>query len=124
MQKHESLSSIGATPSCTNCASLLDLHLQLLWELDNGRAVGLSGIPDDMLRSQLQFILQHLGLKCTQVRQQQRVGLTAAVDVDCRIFTKQTEDVCEQECQHKMSCMYYGVSIVRIMYRMHAVSYM
>lgn len=42
--------------------------MQLLWELDNGRSVGLGGVPDELLRSQLQFILELLGLKCTKVR--------------------------------------------------------
>ena len=42
--------------------------LQLLWELDNGRSVGLTGVPDELLRSQLQHILELLGLKCTKVR--------------------------------------------------------
>lgn len=41
--------------------------LQLLWELDNGRSVGLSGVADDLLRSQLQHVLELLGLKCTKV---------------------------------------------------------
>jgi hypothetical protein len=42
--------------------------LQLLWELDNGRSVGLSGVPDELLRSQLQYTLELLGLKCTKVQ--------------------------------------------------------
>jgi hypothetical protein len=46
---------------------LLCFAVQLLWELDNGRSVGLTGVPDDLLRSQLQFILELLGLKCTKV---------------------------------------------------------
>lgn len=41
--------------------------LQLLWELDNGRSVGLSGVPDELLRSQLTHTLELLGLKCTKV---------------------------------------------------------
>jgi hypothetical protein len=40
---------------------------QLLWELDNGRAVGLAGVPDVLLRSQLQHTLDLLGLKLTKV---------------------------------------------------------
>jgi hypothetical protein len=42
--------------------------LQLLWELDNGRAIGLAGVPDVLLRSQLQHTLDLLGLKLTKVR--------------------------------------------------------
>jgi hypothetical protein len=41
--------------------------VQLLWELDNGRSVGLTGVRDDLLRSQLQYLLELLGLKCTKV---------------------------------------------------------
>jgi hypothetical protein len=48
---------------------LLSCCLQLLWELDNGRAVGLAGVPDALLRSQLQHTLDLLGLKLTKVAQ-------------------------------------------------------
>lgn len=51
------------------------LLLQLLWELDNGRSVGLSGVADALLRSQLQHILELLGLKCTKVNQGTHTGM-------------------------------------------------
>lgn len=51
--------------------------LQLLWELDNGRAVGLAGVPDALLRSQLQHTLGLLGLKLTKVRLPQQAALHA-----------------------------------------------
>ncbi|KAF6266611.1 hypothetical protein COO60DRAFT_1456472 [Scenedesmus sp. NREL 46B-D3] len=40
---------------------------ELLWELDNGRAVGLAGVPDALLRAQLQHTLALLGLKLTKL---------------------------------------------------------
>jgi hypothetical protein len=53
--------------------------LQLLWELDNGRAIGLAGVPDVLLRSQLQHTLDLLGLKLTKVRHCSRAAGQQAI---------------------------------------------
>lgn len=72
---HSTLSCLLPTHSTAQHITCCLLHpllravllLQLLWELDNGRSVGLSGVPDDLLRAQLQHTLELLGLKCTKV---------------------------------------------------------
>ncbi len=46
----------------------MPLVWQLLWALDNGKAVGLEGLSDPELRQQLVQLLAKLHLKETKVR--------------------------------------------------------
>lgn len=57
---------------------------QLLWSVDNGKAVGVGGVPDPGLRSDLEQLLSLLGLRCSKVCLNGgygycRLGLVAAI---------------------------------------------
>jgi hypothetical protein len=52
-------------------AAARDLR-QLLWAVDNGKAVSVAGLADEGLRTGLEALLGLLGLKCAKVRGRRR----------------------------------------------------